>query len=445
MCTKARWDFRRFSRFAGAAVFALIVGIGGMAVAQDHGGGGGGREFGGGGGGGHDHGSGGQKRIGRNNDRAGGGHQSLRDVFKQLEGQSAIEELRDLRGQRGGQSATASGRGGGRVVEPSASAEEPSEDSRPYWAGNSGRSGGGASGTGDLYGDLYLVVRDENGVPILKSPVEGAPELLQVYYLNDEGELDIVPYVFNEAENEYELDPAYTPAEAVFSRASVVRSPDRVLENQYAEFVNLWNEAVAVTLDDTSRLILEMEDGTTSSIDSPLIYLALYERVLTTGTLPDAIERSGTAIELDLSKLPAELSSLGDDGYDLADLAVTANFLSAAMDKSGTATTDMIVYLNAILGVATEDNAVTPDSDFVKYEDFTYSRDEVYDGKTITIQVEVEEEPGTWVTQTVPILGTVFPEGETFDGSGVVAYTQAVDDARAVIDYVHTYAPPEAK
>ena len=240
----------------------------------------------------------------------------------------------------------------------------------------------------------------------------------------------------------------------------MVRSPDRVLESQYAEFVKLVNgdDVLNVTLDDTDRLILNMDDGSTTSIDSPLIYLALYEKILTTGTLPDAIERSGKTVALDLSKLPAELDALKDGAYTIDDLKLTAIYLAAAMDKAGTATDDMIVYLNAIMGAATTVNSVDGAAEYVKYVDpsdpdfqFTYDRVSTYadDPNTpeiensITVQVLISTDPDTYETRTVNILDQVFGGETATVVAGIDAYTQAVDDARAVIDYLHNYAPPE--
>lgn len=458
----------RKAALAGIALSALIAS---EALGQSRGSRGGGHDSGTS----HDHasghsGQGGRSsgRAGRNLDMGGRGPSSLRGVFRQLEGETAIVELRGQRGGQGGSSATSRGQRGGRNNEVGdTAADEPTDGSRPYWAGSSGRGGGGAAGTGDLYGDLYVIERDENGVPILAAPkdadgevIENVPDQLQVYYV-DNGELTCcVPYAV--VDGDLELVSTYSPAEAVFSRTSVVRSPDRVLESQYAEFVTMVNseDMVSITLDDTDRLILNWTDGTTTSIDSPLIYLALYEKILTTGTLPDATLRSGDTVAVDLSKLPTELASLADTSYSIDDLKLTATYLAAAMDKSGTATVDMVVYLNAILDVATDTNSVSGSAEYVKFTDpsdsdfvFTYDRTATYadDPSTpeiensITIQVEDPNNPGTWVTTTVNILDQVFGGEAVSVTDGIEAYTQAVDDARAVIDYLHTYAPPESK
>lgn len=440
----------------------LMLGQNGV-FAQSHSGGGSG---GAGGshveGAGHDGGHAGAsgKRLRRGGDalRGGGGHGSLRDVFRQLEGEAAIEELR---GQRAGQAAADRGqRGGG--SEPHDAAAEAEVPSKPSWAG-----GAGGKPERPDYGDLYIVIRDENGVPILVTPVDADgneltydhdedpdtpevpfPDDKQVYYVDSNGDLQCcLPYTVD-AEGDLELDTALgEPSEAVFSRTSVVRSPDRVTDTQYYEFVTMLNsdDVVNVTLDDTDRLVFNMTDGTTSSVDSPLVYLTLYSQILTTGTLEEATDRSGNVqIEPDLDKLPPELAALADPDYTIDDLALSAKFLAFAMDKSGTATADMIVYLNAIMDVATEDNYVSADySDYVKYEDFTYDREATYSGETITVQVLISTDPDVYETRTVDIYETVFANDNVTPDDGIDAFTQAVDDARAVVDYVHNYAPPE--
>ena len=51
---------------------------------------------------------------------------------------------------------------------------------------------------------------------------------------------------------------------------------------------------------------------------------------------------------------------------------------------------------------------------------------------------------GTSVTGTVSdIYQTVFEGAADTAAPGIADYTQAVDDARAIIDYVHTYSAPE--
>lgn len=485
---------------AGTAGLALTLALGGHAVAQSHGSGGAGHDSGSSheeghdSGAGHDSGSGhsggsGGKKMGKgaSGERGGGRGGSLRDVFKQMEIEDALEEVRGQRrgksnagqtGQRGGQAAADKGQSGGKKDEPQDAAEEPSDSSKPYWAGvpggggSAGGGGGGKPATGSLYGDLYSIIRDADGVPVLDD--DGR---LQYYYTDADGTVKCcIPYIVDPETGDADPDfENYAEIEAVFSRTSVVRSPERVLDMQYTEFVNSVNDddVVKVIVDQTGRLALEMTDGSVTTIDSPLIYLTLYQGVLT-GSLPNAESRTGDPedpaddIVLDTSKFdtttfPA-LEALVDGTFDGDDLSLSATFLAAAMDKSGTATSDMIVYLNTIMGVPNDLNAVTPSDttnpvvtttpEYVQYSEFEYDRiaffgaddpttEDIIEGKTIVVQVADPDNPDTWVTTTVNILDQVF-DGKAADATtGIDAYTQAVDDVRAVIDYVHTYAPPE--
>ncbi len=484
MRTKSLCILNKFALLAGTAGLALTLALGGHSMAQTNSGSSGAghdsgtsHESGAGhdSGSSHEGGSGGKKmRKGASGERGGGHGGSLRDVFKQMEVEEALDEVRGQRrgqsdqSQRGGQAAADKGQQGAKKSEPQDAAEAPEDPgSKP------GQAGGHGGGEKQDYGDLYIVVRDADGVPILVPPVDAngdpimidtnedgvpdapAPDQKQVYYIDANGDLQCcLPYTVD-TEGDLELDTALgEPSEAIFSRTSVVRSPDWVLEAQYLEFIKLLEAADSVEVDQTDRIVLKTEeaDGTTTetSIDSPLIYLALYLETLTEGTLDVAKERNDDPYDTDyaalLEKLPVELAALKDGIYTVDDRTLSAIFLAAAMDKGGTATADMIVYLNAQLDVATADNYVSADeSEYVKYSDYTYDRAEVYADSQITVLVpdgvDGEGNP-QYVTKTVDVLGTVFPD-DLEELTGIAAYTQAVDDARAVIDYVHTFSPPE--
>lgn len=165
-------------------------------------------------------------------------------------------------------------------------------------------------------------------------------------------------------------------------------------------------------------------DDTTKTIDSPLANLALYEKLLNTGTLGNVTTDLG------------ELAFLVDGNLESADLLVAASLFAAASDKSVEISVDAIVYMNAILGI---DGAL--DDDFVDYTDFTYDREDVY--KDLKINVLVETSPGVWTTSDVYVYDAVFGEEATGVLENVEAFTTAADDARLVIEFIHQYAPPE--
>lgn len=395
---------------------------------------------------------GGKGRGGRDAGAAGSGsgRGSLRDVFREMEADAAAsdesrhgegEEADSGRGQKGkpsetGRKAAESPRQGGqdtaakgRKPADHTTAEGEEEDSdRPEWAGTSGPDSkpgrpNQSSGTkkGTIYGDLYIIVRDENGVPV---PDEDG--YVQVYYVNADGELTCC--ILRDAEGNLlptlEDGTSVLPIEVELGRLSVGRSPTSVLAAQYDEAINSINDAVSVAFDPSGRIVLTLEDGTTKTIDSPLENLALYVELLNTGTLTD--------VSAD------KLASLGisDDGTVTAtELAIAASFFAAASDKSIEISIDAIEYMNAILRI----DGTLPD-DFVNYSSFTYDREAVYDGVMITVLVE--DTDGVWKEMEVNLYEAVFDSTETGELTNVEAFTQAADDARAIIDFIHLYGIP---
>ena len=463
----------------GVAVIGLGLADASIALAQTHGGGekGSGRVTDSG------HGSGGAKRGGTGSGaQRGGGGGSLRDVFSDMdagvEGHADAEEGATEDGKKGqsgrqpSESSTAekgTGRpegkgkasGSGRQPSENSTAEKGSgrpegkgktsdtvqgqrggktdvaapsgeeEDSdRPAWAGVSGpgskpgRGGSTKSGTkkGDIYGDLYIVVRDENGVPILDENSS-----VQVMYSDADGNLTCC--IPRDAEGD--LLPtlgdgtAVLPVEVEFGRLSVGRSPSAVLAAQYEEAINLINSAETSSLDASGRIVLTYSDGTVKTIDSPLANLALYVELLNTGTLAG----------VDASTL-GDLSYLADGALTPEDLAIAASFFAAASDKTIPLTTDAIVYMNSILNLDGE-----LDGDYVDYSEFTYDREAVYGD--MTIEALIEQADGSWVPTEVNVYDVVFSADSTGLLTNIEGFKTAADDARMVIDYIHQYAPPE--
>lgn len=287
--------------------------------------------------------------------------------------------------------------------------EDGDEDSdRPAWAqGNrdlnphargGGQPAGAGSKKGDLYGDLYVILRDENGAPILDENGNVQPILADgtVVQLTPEGDLP----------EEY-VDQV---VEVEFGRTSVARSPDQVTQQALDEALAKIDAGTTITLDSAGRIVV---DGV--AIDSPLENLALYTYLMTGGTV---------------DKLPSN--------FDVAVL------LAAATDKTSPLTIDEIVYLNSILGVNQVDlvNGTTIYYDFSDYE---YDRAAAYDGVTVTYLSDPEGD-GTYVTVTESVMDAVF-DGQTWTDTttgGVDDFTRSADDARMVIEFLHDVPVPVA-
>jgi YD repeat-containing protein len=291
---------------------------------------------------------------------------------------------------------------------------EADEDSdRPVWAGvKGGKSGGGGkpvgagSKKGDLFGDMVVLLRDANGEPLLTTD-----DLVQViaYVYDDsgnlvplkdvDGKLVVIPYVDGELATSINGVLVY-PAEVDLGRLSVGRAPTKVLTHSLDEALSALTSGT-VTLDDTGRLAV---DGVT--IDSPLENLALYDKYMTTGSLPGVT-------------LP--------DGFNPASL------LAAASDKYGSISVDTVVYMNSILGINTG-------TTYFDFSTTTYDRYTTWSDKTATVLVLKD---GVYVPTLVNLYDAVFNSTNWTDPTaegGADDFAAAADDYRAVIEFIHDNA-----
>ena len=293
---------------------------------------------------------------------------------------------------------------------------EETDSDRPAWAGTKGgKSGAGGkpagAGTtkGDTFGDLYVILRDANGVPILNAagfvqPIDANGNLIP---LDAEG----AP-----------VDESLLVA-VELGRLSVGKSPSKVLDRQYTEAIASLNAATSVTTDDAGRLVVTNPDGTVATIDSPLANLALYKALLSQGSLPGL-----TATDAVLGAL----TYLKDGQLTVADYKEAASLLAAASDKTIKVSVDSVVDMNTILGVT---GTVTgaDGKTYVDFTNYTYDRAATYPG---TVTILVKNADGTYSKQDVTIMEAVF-NNTAYDGTGATAFATATDDARAVILFVH--------
>ncbi len=166
--------------------------------------------------------------------------------------------------------------------------------------------------TGNLYGDLYVILRNENGVPILDDEVLVDPESgedIVVWCIQpislvdasitiptyDDGELTIDAYAgepfalptYVDIEGdlvECELTEEMTTwVQSVdFGRLNLGRAPDSVIAHAFDEAINKMNAATAIDLDPAGRLMMVI-DGEWKTIDAPAENLALYIKMMQEG------------------------------------------------------------------------------------------------------------------------------------------------------------------
>lgn len=413
MTSKERTSPLRSVLLASAAAVALVVAPAaidavsgsGMDTAQAAQGEGQGKQMRGGQGGGAGQGQGGMQKGGQEGTGGGSGSRLEEDV---------------MRGQHGRD-------------EGASAADEDEDSDRPDWAGRDatgdkpgGGNQGGSTQKGGLYGDLWVIVRNDNGEPIL-------------YVWDDrdnDGELE--PYEDENGfpqpvaadgslipldEEGHPIDESLTQ-EVELGRLNIGRSPTKVTDRALGEALDVLNAATDVDTDAAGRLMV-LVDGEWKTIDSPVENLALYIDLIQDGTIDG----------LDNSIVSASFANLTDGQLTDADYSYAATFLAAAADKTGTVTLDEVIYMNNILGL----NGVEA-GDYLDLTSVSYTRSSVYDGVTAEVLVDPDGD-GTWETMTVDIYDAVFNSiDET--ASAAAGFAQAVDDARAVVNFVHEYEVP---
>lgn len=300
--------------------------------------------------------------------------------------------------------------------------DDGDEDSdRPEWAGQPGGKddvGGGRPATsgskkGDLFGDLWIIARDDQGVPILTpegwvQPIAADGTLIP---LDEEG---------------HPVDETLTQ-EVELGRLNVGRAPSQVLDRRAEEVIALLNDATVITTDVAGRLVLTV-DGTEKTIDSPLENLAIYVALMTEGTIPGVNDLPGS-----------EYDFMVDGVYDQRDIAASVSFLAAATDKTGVFTPDEIAYIDTFLGINTTTVGSVTYSE-VDYSDFAYDRATTYGDRTTTVLVEQSD--GSFVPTEVNIYEAVFASTDASGTGTLDAYTLAADDARTVVNFIHAFEVP---
>jgi hypothetical protein len=356
---------------------------------------------------------------------------------------------------------------------------------KPPGAGN----GGGGGGEITDFGDLIILYRDDYGVPIpspemqVEDPETGEwvdgglcwqplafnfsdpPDPANVVCPDDCVTVSIPEGEIVVAVDQYTCGVAAgcsgCTQEVDFGRVNEARSPDTVFESQLDDVIVNLSTADCLTLDPAGRVVAsQVEDDlvTSRAIDSPLQNLAIYRELILMGTL-------GAPLPL----LTADY------------LTTAARALGAASDKTGEFNVDMLAYLNQIMGLDGLPTTLDPkicetyreevqgviqpvNKCFLDYGDFVYNRamnfgalpDPAYIPEENivlgiypvagTFEYLAEKDPPTtpptFEIVQGPITTAVFADEPGFLDGNIGGFAQAADDARAVINFMHSNPLP---
>jgi hypothetical protein len=368
--------------------------------------------------------------------------------------------------------------------------------------GSGGGGGGGDGGGGSDYAEMVLIDRDINGVPILTegigprdkpaflpSPIMFGPKidcpLNDAFYGEDPVipalelvaphsvynllvppiEARYIPFVDGEIPEDYKL----CMTEAHLGRLSAVRSPVKVLDMALLELVTgLTVPGVTITTDEAGRLTINYYDDIldvdiVKTIDAPRENLAGFESLLETTVISHA-EVNGGAPVAGLPVWPGH--GEGDRARALNLMDRAAAMLAAASDKFGSVGLDEVMYVSQMLNLGTELSAdaqglfgapwtsADPTARTTRYFNFStfeYDRETTYSGTVCYLKVlSPGSGPAEGATLPVdvdaqvvrePIMEMVFGD-EPFEGTNAYGFARAVDDARAVIYWVHEHPLP---
>lgn len=332
---------------------------------------------------------------------------------------------------------------------------------KPDWAGG-GRGGGGNQDKGDLFGDLLVIDRDHSGLPIRDQwghlqPIvfessTDCPDAETFVPVTDPDSLyaqTSTYYIPLDAEGEIPAEYGECAIEAELGRLSVAKGPDEVREQALTEAVKTLS-AGTISLDPAGRLVVTYTDPQTAelvekTIDASLENIAMYEELLEQGTLAE----HDPLYPVDV------LSGLEGDYLDRAAAA-----LGGAADKTGKVTVDLVVYLNAFMAIPDDLDAATmpaPINDnsdkYYDFSGFSYDRSVTYAHTLCYLRVVTEnDEPvqvgDAYLVEIVndeTVMEAVFGGVNNADATSdnISAFVQAADDARAVIEFMHSHVVPD--
>ena len=324
-------------------------------------------------------------------------------------------------------------------------------------------AGTGGTGSGTLYGDLWVLLRDldptdggGNGEPVL----DENGQVIPIGYDAVTGDTFPIHLVMA-SDGSYEVPADMLPfvQEIDLERANIMRSPDSVVADALAE---------ALAKIDAGTVVEPIVDGRIAVdgvvIDSPRENLALYKLIMQAGGATSWTDAQANAA----ANLPTKILDLLATGWNPTGL------LAGVFSKFVPVTMDAVITSHTLMGVNTvTDVGGDPQIDYFSFldgtaESFNYDRVATYGNVWVRWYQDMDGNPANleavqrtvldavwgsdnngdgvndvgsgqnWVDEYIKLSadGTSF---ETFaaTSAGINDWAQSVEDARAVIYMVH--------
>ncbi len=348
---------------------------------------------------------------------------------------------------------------------------------------NGGNSSSGNDNKGDTkgedYGDLYVLHRDEQGVPIMGYKLllneegdsyEGGvwyPEVLAF----DNGVLVVGEVLEVNEYGELSVDNYYEAAEVDLGRINIVRSPQRVLISALSEAISAFEDVEMISTDASGRLVAVHGEGLDwltgeeddKTIDSPRENMAVYKELMLNGF--------GGQLDFLLGEDDIQTTIKAEDLLTLA-----ASAFAAGSDKTGTILTDEIIYVNNIINVPDEspltvfttdyNSSLVYEADseleteglefdcttfdnyeyfnklrFYNFQSYVYNRSNEYYDKLLLIR-DINDDEGTVTKRIERVYNEVeftliINNQKGLELSDMGGFAAACDDAVQVLEYIH--------
>lgn len=276
---------------------------------------------------------------------------------------------------------------------------------------------------GEVYGDLWELVRNDNGEPVLDGnmcpqPVASAPVVWP-----DLVERDTVPMQLDE-NGDCEIVPGYEDAvvELELGRLNGVRvslTNPKVYDRALYDVVNSINASEGVKLEATGRLaygVMEEGELVYKTVDSPRAGVAMYLALMRWG------------------KLEGQVEIMVDGSWVTENIAVTLD--DAVLDAEG------LGYLKhgtaACQGNPAECGFKRLPSGYVDYTGFAHRTEDVYSGVDVNF---VERQPDdlscAYGDRTEDVWTRVL-DSDPYDDVNIGAFVKQAEDTRTVVQFVHT-------